>query len=110
MRSQIATSNAGRGGRRYRPYVFTEHGIIMLANVINSLDAVAASIAITRAFIRMRQALQSQSELLSRVHELERRVDGHEVSIETVFEEIRRILAPPETPPRKIGFEPRPPT
>src|SRR5205807_5010889 len=57
LRSQIATSKIGRGGRRYQPYVFTEHGALMLASVLNSEAAIRASIQIVRTFIRLRELL-----------------------------------------------------
>ena len=71
LRSQFATSK--RGGIRYLPYVFTEHGIIMLASVLNSPAAIAASVRITDAFVAMRRALASIAPLLSRIEATERR-------------------------------------
>ena len=74
LRSQIATSKKGRGGRRYRPYVFTEHGTVMVANVLNSSIAIRASILVVRAFIRMREVLLEHADLKQRLVEIERRV------------------------------------
>jgi hypothetical protein len=62
-RSQFATSKTGRGGRRYLPYAFTEQGVAMLSSVINSEQAIEVNIAIMRAFVKLRQMLQSNEEL-----------------------------------------------
>jgi len=101
LRSQFATSKSGSGGRRYLPYVFTEHGALMAANVLNSERAVAASIQVVRAFIQQRQLLLSQVELARKLETLEKKYD-HQFKI--VFDSIRQILTPPEQPRRKIGI------
>src|SRR5207302_944070 len=64
LRSQFATSKSGRGGRRYLPYAFTEHGALMAANVLNSPRAVAMSVYVIRAFVKMREELAADSEIL----------------------------------------------
>ena len=74
LRSQIATSNGGRGGRRYLPFVFTEHGAIMAASVLNSQRAVEMSIFVVRAFVRLNEILASNRELAAKVMELDRRL------------------------------------
>lgn len=70
LRSQIATSNAPKGGRRYRPYVFTEHGAVMAANVLSSMVAIHASILLVRTFIRMRTMLAEHGEVKRRLQEI----------------------------------------
>jgi ORF6N domain len=75
LRSQIATSNRGRGGRRYLPFVFTEHGAIMAASVLNSPRAVEMSIFVVRAFVRLNEMLASNRELATKVMELDRPED-----------------------------------
>ena len=105
LRSQFATSNRGRGGRRYPPYAFTEHGAVMLASVLNSSVAVQASIQIVRAFVRLRQILASHSDLDRRLKELERRT---ETRFEAVFASLRTLLAAPRRKHRPIGFRPAP--
>ena len=62
LRSQFATSNRGRGGRRYRPFAFTEHGAVMLASVLNSPVAVQASIQVVREFVKLREMLGTHKE------------------------------------------------
>jgi hypothetical protein len=75
LRSQIATSNAppGRGGRRYLPFAFTEHGALMVANVLNSAHAIEVSLYVVRAFIRLRETLAAHEDLARKLDELERK-------------------------------------
>jgi hypothetical protein len=105
LRSQFATSKKGRGGRRYRPYAFTEHGAIMAATVLNSPRAVAMSVHVVRAFVRLRQMLLANRELAARVDELEQRLDTHDDAIHDLLNAIRRLMKPPAPPRGRIGFE-----
>jgi hypothetical protein len=105
--SQIAISKKGRGGRRKLPWVFTEHGAIMLASVLNSPVAVQASVRVVRAFVRLREMLASNRELAQKLAELERKFEGHDDAIRSLFEAIRQLLSPPEPKRRKIGFHVR---
>ncbi len=102
---QSATSNVGRGGRRKRPSVFTEHGAIMLATVLNSPIAVRASLQVVRAFVRLRAMLASNAVLAHKLAELERKLEGHDHAIHDLFEAIRQLLNPPPPPRRQIGFQ-----
>lgn len=86
------------------PFAFTEHGALMLASVLNSDRAVAASVQVVRAFVRLRELLASNQELAQKFMELERHVASHDHQIQTIFEAIRQLLAPPETKRRPIGF------
>lgn len=83
---------------------YTEHGALMAASVLNSAVAVQTSVFVVRAFVRMREALALNTEVLHKLDELERRIDGHEEGIRAIVETIRRLTAPPTTSPRKIGF------
>jgi len=110
MRSQNAT--AYKRNIRFRPYVFTEHGAIMAANVLSSSRAMQMSIFVVRSFIRMRQALDTNVDLASRLKGLEdkltKRIDTHERGIVYVLEEIRKLRNPPpllEPRKRPIGFD-----
>jgi hypothetical protein len=103
---QIGISK-GRGGRRHRPYAFTEQGIAMLSSVLNSDRAVKINIAIMRAFVKLRQMLETNRELARRFLELEQRVGKHDEEIASVLEAIRQLMAPPEKPRREIGFHVR---
>ena len=104
LRSQIATSKKERGGRRYRPYAFTEHGAIMVASVLNSRRAVEVSVYVVRAFVRLREMLSARKELARKLSELEKRIQGHDEEIVTLVEAIRELMEPPEKPGRQIGF------
>ena len=88
------------------PWVFTEHGAIMLATVLKIPVAVEASIRVVRAFVHLREMLATNRELAVKFAELERRLDGHDVAIKNVFDAIRELLKPdcPETARREIGF------
>ncbi|HEU0010800.1 MAG TPA: ORF6N domain-containing protein [Verrucomicrobiae bacterium] len=104
--SHFAISKPSRGGRTKLPWVFTEHGAIMLASVLNSPIAVDASVRVVRAFVYLREQLLANRELARKFAELEKRLDAHDESIAAVFEAIRRLLEPPavEESKREIGF------
>jgi hypothetical protein len=104
MRSQIVT--ASRRNVRHRPYAFTEHGAMMLANVLKSPVAIPASIQIVRAFNRMRRMIASNLTLAAKLAEIELKLESHDTEIHKLFKTIRRFLAPPPEPPRRIGFKP----
>lgn len=107
LRSQIVISK--RGGRRYLPFAFTEHGAVMAATVLNSERAVAMSLYVVRAFVKLRETLSESKELAHKLDELERkqagRLDVHEKAILRLFAQIKDLLKPPPPQPRKrIGF------
>ena len=104
LRSQNATSKAGRGGRRYAPYAFTEHGAIMAATVLNSERAVEMSVFVVRAFVRLREMLATNEKLAAKIDELEQRLDIHDESIQDLLEAIRQLMLPEPGTDRKIGF------
>jgi hypothetical protein len=104
LRSQFATSK-GRGGRRYLPWVFTEHGALQLASVLNSRIANKASIRVVQVFISMREQLAAHKELAGKLAELEGRITGHDEALQNLFEAIRQLIEPPVPEKRKqIGF------
>ena len=111
LRSQIATSSSGYGGRRFLPYAFTENGAVMAANVLNSPQAVRMSVFVIRAFVQMRELLSGSKELAAELKKLEAklsaRLDGHEVAIVEVLRRIMELLDPPPAPPvqvKSMGF------
>jgi hypothetical protein len=110
LRSQFATSKGSdsRGGRRYRPYAFTEHGAIQAANVLNSARAVEMSIYVVRAFVQLRELLASNVELARRLDVLEARIEkkltGHDEAIAAMLSAIRQLMNSPAHPRRGIGF------
>ena len=101
LRSQFATSKTGRGGRRYFPYAFTEQGVAMLSTVLSSEQAITVNIMIMRAFVKLREMVASNRDLARRLDGLEKKYDGQ---FKIVFEAIRQLMTPPESPKRKIGF------
>src|SRR5215471_770633 len=104
LRSQIATSKTGRGGRRYLPFAFTEHGAIMAASVLNSGRAVEVSVFVVRAFVRLREMLSAHKQLAAKVKELERRLGTNDERIQEVIEAIRELTEIPTKPQKQIGF------
>lgn len=101
LRFQLGTSKIGRGGRRYLPYVFTEHGALMLANVLSSETAVEASIQIVRSFIQLREFVISHQELSKKLHEMKKKYDSQ---FQHVFKAIEQLMTAPEIPTKRIGI------
>ena len=95
---------AGRGGRRYLPYVFTEQGVAMLSSVLRSRRAVEVNIEIMRAFVQLRRFLFAHTELARKLTQLERKIGAHDEQIQAIFNAIRQLMTPPERKKRKIGF------
>jgi ORF6N domain-containing protein len=104
LRFQIGTSNQGRGGRRYLPYVFTEHGAVMLASVLNSSTAIEASIKVVRAFVHFRTIVMLHEDLAGRIEELEQAVDKHDEKFKVVSHLLGQILGDKKRVTRPIGF------
>ncbi len=102
--SQIVMSSRKHRGKRYRPYAFTEQGVAMLSSVLNSERAVKVNIAIMRAFVKLRETLETNRELARKFAELERRVGKHDDKIADILEAIRQLITKPESPKREIGF------
>lgn len=115
LRRQIGTLKSGRGQhRKYLPYVFTEHGAIMAANVLNSPQSAQMSVFVVRAFIAMRRVLSDSSQLARKLSALEKelkeRLDVHEAAIVTILQRVMDIIDPPREPepqPKQIGFHAR---
>lgn len=117
LRSQLATSNdkLGRGGRRYMPHVFTEHGALMAATILNSPRAVEVSLYVVRAFVRLREMAASHGDMAKRLDELEQKTEALVINHDTfsrntraqlkqVFDALRELMTPPEPTKRPIGF------
>ena len=105
LRSQFVTSKPGRGGRRYAPYAFTEHGAIMAATVLNSERAVQMSVFVVRAFVRLREMLATNRKLAGKIDELENRLDTHDSTIQDLIEAIKELMKPEDPPRKRIGFQ-----
>ncbi len=108
LRSQFATLKTGRGQhRKYMPYAFTEHGALMLGNVLKSAQAVEMSLMVVRAFVRMRELVAGNKELAQKLNQLERKVGAHDKAIAEIINAIRQLMAPSEpNKKRPIGFAP----
>ena len=128
LRSQIAISNAqpsdaevdalkslqsamsSRGGRTYRPWVFTEHGALMAANILRSARAVEMSVYVVRAFIRQREMLATSAEILRKLELIDHRLLAHDQALVIVWEKIKELMRPvaplPPKPKPRIGFQP----
>ena len=105
LRSQFATLKTGRGRhRKYLSYAFTEQGVAMLSTVLNSERAVQVNIAIMRAFVKLREILATHRELAQKLMELERKLEGHDHQIRSIFQAIRQLMEPPAPPRQRIGF------
>ncbi len=102
LRSHFATLKKGRGAhRKYLPYVFTEHGALMAASVLNTSRAVEVSIYVVRAFVKFREMIASHKDLARKLEELEKKYDAQ---FRVVFDAIRELMIPPKDDKRKIGF------
>ena len=116
LMSQIATSNAGRGGRRKLPLAFTEHGALMAATVLNTSRAVQVSLYVVRAFVQLREVLATHRDLAAKLADLERKrellalkhdslAQNTRAQLQQVFDAIRSLMTPAETPKKHpIGF------
>ncbi len=111
LRSQIATSNIGRGGRRYTPYAFTEQGVAMLSGVLRSDRAITVNIEIMRAFVELRRVAGSFQQLQKRLDQMEldigARLGEHDDQLRQIFEVLRQLIAPPPRTKRPVGFRVR---
>ena len=93
-----------KGGRRYLPFVFTEHGSIMAATVLNSPLAVEMIVFVVRAFVKLREMLSTHKEVARKIEELERKLADHDEAIIGLFEAIRQLMGPPLENRKQIGF------
>jgi len=108
LRSQSVIPKQGRGGRRYAPYVFTEHGAIQASNVLSSPRAIEMGVYVVRAFVQLREALASNKELARQLRALEVRVTKtfatQDDTITGIINTLRELMTPPNPPKRPIGF------
>jgi len=106
LRSQIAILKTGRGAhRKYLPIAFTEHGALMAANLLNSPRAVAMSLYVIRAFVKMRADLAANAAILKRLAEIDKTLLLHDGALRDIYQKLRPLLEPPPPPPKpEIGF------
>ena len=103
LKSQFATSSWG--GRRSLPYVFTEHGAIMAASVLNSPRAVEMSVYVVRAFVSIRTHILQYKELSQKVSELEAKLGKHDENIVSIVNALKLLMEPPKAKKKEIGFK-----
>lgn len=104
LMSQIVTSKLGRGGRRKRPWAFTEQGVAMLSSVLNSPTAVKVNIEIMRTFVRLRRLMATPGELVEQLTKLAETVQLHDDQIKVISQVLQQMLEKPALPRRSIGF------
>ena len=98
----VIPSRRNFGG--FLPYAFTEQGVAMLSSVLKSKRAVHVNIAIMRAFVRLREIMDTHKDLARQIEALERKYNKHDEAIQSIFQAIKQLLTPPKTPKRKMGF------
>lgn len=104
LMSQIVTSKTGRGGRRKRPWAFTEQGVAMLSSVLKSPTAVKVNIEIMRTFVRLRRLMATPGELVEQLTKLAETVQLHDEQIQVISQVLQQMLEKPAAPRRSIGF------
>jgi hypothetical protein len=106
LRSQIAILKTGRGHhRKYLPYVFTEHGALQAANILNSEHATAMSVYVIRSFIRLREQVAANAAILKRLAEIDQTLFSHDSALRDIYQKLLPLLSPlPEQPRKRIGF------
>ncbi|MCC6342397.1 MAG: ORF6N domain-containing protein [Bryobacterales bacterium] len=105
LRCQFGISKRkGRGGRRYFPFVFTEHGVAMLSSVLKSKKAIQLNVLIVRAFISLREMMAGREDLVNRMEALEREQKAQGETLQGLYDYVTSYLVEPEKPRRKYGF------
>lgn len=103
-RSQIVTTS--HGGRRFRPWAFTEHGAVMAANILHSERAIRMSVFVVRAFVRLREHIAANRTILKRLAEIDKTLLEHDTALFDLYEKLQPLLQPlPDSPKRRIGFQ-----
>ena len=105
LRTQIATLKKGRGQHsKYFPYAFTEHGVLMVANVLKSKRAINMSMRIIDVFIRMREMLSTNKDILLKLEQMEKQLSKNNKEIQYIFDVLKELLHAPNKPMRRIGY------
>ncbi len=90
----------------FLPYAFTEHGVLMLASVLKSKKALDMSIRVIEIFVRMRELLSTNKDILLQIQKVEKKLTAHDADIRLIFEALKQLLNPPHEPRKRIGFKP----
>jgi phage regulator Rha-like protein len=107
-KEEVVTKCDHLGGLKFSPqlpYVFTEHGAVMLASVLNSERAIEVNVQIIRIFTRMREMLMSNQEILLKLEQLERKISSHDEDITMIFKYLKQLISQPDKPRPRIGFK-----
>jgi hypothetical protein len=105
MWSQIATTSRKRRRKTHRPWAFTEHGALQVANILRSKRAIAMSVYVIRAFIELREKVAANAAILKRLAEIDKTLLLHDSTLRDIYQKLLPLLAsPPEPPRRQIGF------
>jgi hypothetical protein len=104
IRSQNATLKQGAHSK-YLPYAFTEHGVLMLSNVLKSGRATEMSIKIIDVFVKLREMLLTHKDILLKIEQIEKKITGHDEEIQMIFAAIKELIDPPKEPRKRIGFK-----
>lgn len=104
LTSQIAISKKGRGGRRTIPYVFTEHGVLMLSSVLNSEQAIQVNIQIMRIYTKIREMLAAHQDVFIRMEQVEKQMIKHDQKIELLFDYLSKFIEKEDQPREKVGY------
>jgi phage regulator Rha-like protein len=104
IRSQNAILKRG-GHSKYLPYAFTEHGVLMLSNVLKSGRAIEMSIKIIDVFVKLREMLLTHKDILLKIEQMEKKITGHDEEIQMIFAALKELLAPPQEPRKRIGYK-----
>ena len=105
-RSQFVTSNADKMGLRYAPFVFTEHGILMLSSILNSQQAIDVNIQIVRIFVKLRHLLAENGAIKLEIEDIKRKLNNHDKNIEIVFSYLDELIAKKLGPRKRMGYMP----
>ena len=105
LRLQFATSRSGHGGRRTLPYVFTEQGLAMLSTVLNSEQAIEVNVHVMRAFVKLRQMVESNEELNRKFAAVIGKLSTHDKYFRVVFDELKKLTEQPKASRNQIGFK-----
>ena len=103
LKSQIATSSWG--GSRKMPQAFTEHGVLMLSGVLHSSRAIKVNIQIVRVFVKMKEMLLTNKEILLKLEQMESKSTKHDSEIQLIFRYLKQLLTVPAKPRKRIGYQ-----
>jgi len=104
LRSHFATLKQGAHSK-YLPYAFTEHGVLMLSNILKSGRAIEMSIKIIDVFVKLREMLITHKDILLKLEQIEKKITGHDEEIQMIFAALKELLDPPKEPRNQIGFK-----